>query len=198
MFRLIESLKIQDGQLFHIEYHQERMSRSMKNLFNVAQPVDIAKAIEAANTPTEGLYKCRVIYSDKIHKVEFHPYQKRSVNSIKLVRDNEIEYDHKYEDRKRLNELFDLRGECDDIIIIKNGFVTDASSSNVALLKNGQWYTPSSYLLPGTKRANLIKNGNLVEKEISEDGLFTYEKVCLINAMVDLMEGMIPTEQVVS
>jgi 4-amino-4-deoxychorismate lyase len=124
-------------------------------------------------------------------RIEFHPYQIKIVNSIKIIHDDSIDYSHKYEDRQRLDELYSLRGECDDILIIKNGWVTDAFSSNVAFYKNKKWYTPKSPLLHGTKRAQLLNTGVLIEKEIKEKDVVEYEMICLINAMLDLGEMVV-------
>jgi 4-amino-4-deoxychorismate lyase len=45
---------------------------------------------------------------------------------------------------------------CDDIIIVRNGFVTDASYANLIFRKGDEWFTPATFLLAGTMRAFLL------------------------------------------
>jgi len=96
-----------------------------------------------------------------------------------------------------INELYVQKGECDDIIIAKDGMLTDSSYSNIALLQNGKWYTPTTCLLKGTRREQLIDQGRLVEREISVDDIGKYESVCLINAMMGLGQLRINSSQIV-
>ena len=64
---------------------------------------------------------------------------------------------------RRSDKLMELRGDKDDILIIKNGKVTDTSYANVVLSdKEGKCITPNStYLLHGTRRASLLKSGKI-------------------------------------
>jgi len=77
---------------------------------------------------------------------------------------------------------------CDDIIIVKNGFVTDSFAANILFLDGVQWITPTTPLLNGTKRQFLLDQGIIAEKEIREEDIRTYQKVGLINAMIDFDE----------
>ena len=90
----------------------------------------------------------------------------------------------KYADRDELNRLYEMRGDCDDIIIVKNGMLTDASSANITFLKNGRWYTPAKPLLQGTARARMISEGKLSVLNITADNISDFEAVRLINAML--------------
>ena len=75
-----------------------------------------------------------------------------------MIDNDDICYPYKYTDRDNINRLIELRGDCDDILIIKNGMVTDSSYANVVFRDlNGNWVTPSTFLLPGTIRASSFK-----------------------------------------
>ena len=65
-----------------------------------------------------------------------------------------------------MNSLFQIRQDKDDILIVKNGLLTDTSIANIALYDGNDWYTPLHPLLKGTKRAELLDKGVLKEKEI--------------------------------
>jgi 4-amino-4-deoxychorismate lyase len=93
-------------------------------------------------------------------------------------------------DRKKLQELFGMRGECDGILIIKEGLVTDTSFSNIALLAgDGQWVTPAPPLLPGTMRQSLLDRGRLKEKKVRLEDASLYREARMINCMMDLESG---------
>ena len=66
--------------------------------------------------------------------------------------------------QKKLNSLFQIRQDKDDILIVKNGLLTDTSIANIALYDGNDWYTPLHPLLKGTKRAELLDKGVLKEK----------------------------------
>jgi len=155
---------------------------------------DIIKIPESAAT---GVYKCRVIYNDKSLEIEFIPYIKRKIASLRIIESDSICYPYKYTDRTKINSLFEMRGECDDIIIVKNGMVTDSSYSNLVFrCNNEEWVTPSTFLLPGTRRAGLLKNGVIREVEIPGDDIFKYSEVRLINSMIGIndSEGILISE----
>jgi 4-amino-4-deoxychorismate lyase len=197
MCLLVESIKILDGKAYNVEYHQERLSRSMKDLFGVVSSHDLGELIKVPDNCKNGLYKCRIVYSTEVRAIEYHPYQIGQVNTLKLVCDDEIGYAYKFVDRENLSRLYTMRGTCDDILIIKKGWVTDSFYSNVALYKQGQWHTPSTPLLKGTKREKLIREGILKETAIAETELVSYEKISLINSMLELGDIELPSSSVV-
>jgi 4-amino-4-deoxychorismate lyase len=81
----------------------------------------------------------------------------------------------------------EMRGDCDDILIVKRGMVTDSSYSNVVFRGSyGNWVTPATYLLPGTRRASLIQQGLISETDISINDITKYTELKLINAMMGL------------
>ena len=176
-----EAIKLKDGIFYNLSYHEMRMRRTTQYFFGISYPL----LIEIPEDKMTGLYKCRVVYSDKVHSVEFIPYSFRTVRSLALVKDDSIDYGYKYTDRVRLDTLLTKSG-CDDIIIIKKGCVTDASSSNLVFEDKTGLYTPISYLLRGTKREYLLDKGIIQERVISEEDINKYDSVCLINAMIDL------------
>lgn len=197
MCPLLESLKLKDGVVQNLEYHQARMNRSLAELFPGAPEINLAKAIVLPANCLSGLYKVRVLYGPSVEAVEFSEYQFRVIESLKVVRHESIDYHLKYSDRLILNDLFALRGDCDDVIIVKNGLVTDSFAANLLFFDGGAWFTPERPLLNGTKRQLLLDRGIISEKEIREKDIYNYQKVGLINAMIDFEEmPVIPIEKV--
>ena len=130
-----------------------------------------------------GIVKCKVIYEKEIVEISFKPYIKRPVLSLKLVYDDTLEYHVKYLDRTSLDALFALRGDCDDIIIVKGGLITDTSISNLIFFDGSDWITPAHPLLEGTCRARLITEGKVLLRDITQAQLGQYQGCKLINAM---------------
>jgi len=101
------------------------------------------------------------------------------------VHDDNIDYSEKYLDRELINSLFSKRGDKDDVLIIRNGRVTDTSYCNVAFLSESIWYTPDIPLLEGTRRAQLLQDGIITTKEMPVTEIHNYESCRLFNAMMD-------------
>jgi 4-amino-4-deoxychorismate lyase len=177
----LETIRIKDAQIYNLEYHQERYAKVLYS-YNKKPYARLADYIKA---PSQGLYRCRLLYNtDRIVDVSYSPYVKRDTTTLKLLQSS-IKYDKKFADRAELESLFSKRGLCDDVLIVQNGYITDTTIANIALLKNGVWYTPKKVLLEGTTRQRLLREGRIVEKEITLKELYKYEAVALMNAMID-------------
>jgi len=188
MCPLVESLKLKDGIIQNLEYPQSRMNRSMDELFPDAARINLRTAISIPENCVSGVFKVRVLYGSLVEKIEIEPYTYRTIQSLKVVYHESIDYHLKYTDRQILQELFARRGDCDDIIIIKNGMVTDSFAANLLFYADGKWYTPTTPLLKGTKRQLLLDQGIIFEKEMREADISGFQKVGLINAMIDFEE----------
>jgi len=181
----IETIRLADGQLSNLLYHNERLNRTRWACFAATKEWDLNELIDIPQEVTQGLYKCRVTYGRKIEKIEFEVYQPRVIKSLLLVVDDAIEYGFKFLDRAALQRNFDKRGKADDVLIIKAGLITDTSYANVAFWNGSQWITPDKPLLKGTKRAQLLRDGVIVEQKIRVEDLAVFTHVRLINAMLD-------------
>ena len=188
MSPLVESLKLKDGYLQNMEYHQNRMNQALNELFPESAGIDLEKEITIPEQYKSGIYKVRILYSDTIEKIEIEPYIFRTIQKLKVVYHESIDYHLKFTDRQILQELFAQRGDCDDIIIVKNGFVSDSFAGNLLFFDGETWFTPTTPLLKGTKRQFLLDQGIILEKEIREKDLHSYQKVGIINAMIDFKE----------
>ena len=61
--------------------------------------------------------------------------------------------------------------DVDEVIIEKNGYLTDTTIANIAFFDGKQWFTPEKPLLKGTMRAKLIEEGFLQTKNIKSEEL---------------------------
>ncbi len=181
----IETIRLADGQLSNLLYHNERLNRTRRACFGATKEWDLNRLIDIPQEVTQGLYKCRITYGREIEKIEFEAYQPRVIKSLLLVVDDGIEYGFKFQDREALQRNFDKRGKADDVLIVKEGLITDTSYANVVCWDGSQWVTPNRPLLKGTKRTQLLREGVIIEQKmrVEDLGAFTYAK--LINAMLD-------------
>lgn len=188
MYQLFETIKIFNGEIFNLKYHNRRMNHSRGILFDSSEKIDLSRLIIIPKEFRNGLIKCKVIYSDKIEGIEFSNYRLRNTTSLKIVACNEIEYGHKFLNREIFEEL-KIKSGCSisqEILIVKNGLITDTSISNVVLFNGTKWLTPTKPLLNGTKRASLIDSGLIFEEEIRVKDLHLFTQIKFINAMIDL------------
>lgn len=185
MSLLLESIKLLDGEFYNLSYHEQRMNRSLKILCGVHDFVDLQEFLDDVDRPQTGLYKCRVVYDENSREVEFVPYVPNPINSLRVVEHDRIKYEFKYTDRKLINRLYELRKGCDDILIVKHGFITDSSYANIVFKRGHHWVTPWSALLKGTQRQKLLEENQIEEEDISLEDLSTFESFKLINAMLE-------------
>ena len=189
MSLLFETIRLQDGVLQNIEYHNARLNNSRKSLYKSPEEFDLKQIIQIPSTCMQGLYKCRVTYSKEIKSIDFEPYIPHVIKSLRLIEDNTISYDYKYTNRGSLNKLLTKRERFDEIIIVKKGYITDTSYSNIIFYDGIKWVTPSTPLLRGTMRSFLIDNNMISEMEIKVADLKNFKKARLINAMIPYESG---------
>lgn len=185
----IETIKLQDGKLNNLGYHQQRFEKTRSRELGRRRHPDLRQVIQVPDGLDRGLLKCRVVYGKEIERIEFEPHGKRKVNSLKLVVSDTLSYGYKYFDRSSLDLLLNLKGTCDDILIVKQGCITDSYAANVVFWDGYSWYTPDTPLLPGTMRAALIDQGVIRQIRVTPDDLPKYQMVRLINALNTLQEG---------
>jgi 4-amino-4-deoxychorismate lyase len=189
LLRFIETIKIENGIAHNLDLHLERASKTCFHHFGVRTVLPFDAIInEIRSSHSEGIYKLRIIYAGKIEHYTIEKYEPKIVKTLKIVDGGNIDYSFKYEERMALNKLLDLRGDCDDIIIIKDGYVTDTSFSNLVFSEGEQLFTPSRFLLNGIKRQQLLRDGKIKEKEIKMADINKYSNVFLINSMVDFIQ----------
>lgn len=193
MCLFIETIRIEDGQIYNLDYHTERLNRTRATFWKGVKPIHLCKAISCQSLP--GIQKCRIVYGKEIEEVTYTPYQIRNVQSLRLVTSDDIDYTYKSTNRAALNALFAQRGTADDVLIIKNGYLTDTSIANVAVCDGKDWFTPAAPLLRGTKRAELIDKGLITEKEIPVGELKAYSRIMLFNAMIDWGKIILPVKE---
>lgn len=175
---LFETIKLVDGETFYLSYHLKRMVKSL----GFVPKFDLKQVLK---TDKKGLVRAKVIYhkSGELVKVEFFEYKMREFSEFKLV-NIDFGYDKKYLIR---DDIEAAKGKNDEIIMVKNGLITDTSIANIAVF-DGEWLTPKTPLLNGTTMARLLNEGMLKECNIDVNMLMNAKKFAIMNAMIGFFE----------
>lgn len=186
----IETIRYAEGKLENLAWHNQRMNRTRTSLYGSEDFLDLRELIEIPEMLTSHVYKCRVTYAKQIEEVEWELYKKRSINSLKVVHDETIDYSFKYRQRHDLDRLYSQRKEHDDVLIVRNGYLTDAYVCNIALFDGETWWTPSGPLLKGIQRERLLQDGKVLASPICLKDLRKFTNIRLFNAMMPWSEAI--------
>lgn len=186
----IETIKVTDGIVNNLSYHHQRVFRTIAKMIDLPLP--------QLPDDTKGIMKHRIVYDSmgKLVAVSTNPYIMRPIRSLHIVIDDAIDYSSKYEDRSLLNKLFSMRGDADDILIIKDGYVSDTSYCNIVFENKTGLFTPSTPLLLGTKRQFLLDKGYIKSRSIKREDISDYDAIYLINSMIELGELKITIDHI--
>jgi len=189
MLQLIETICYENGTFHRVPLHEERMNRSRRHFLGVCAPILLTQALEVPGNLKNRKVRCRVTYSEAIENIDYEAYTIKNIQSLKLVNGGSIDYSYKYKNRDSLNRLLEERGKQDEILIVRNGFITDTSFTNIVLLQNGYWYTPALPLLTGTRRTDYLFQRKIFPRNIRQEELKYYEEARLINAMRSMKDS---------
>ena len=184
-----ETIQVLEGKLQNLEFHQERFERTRSEVLGLKGHPLLGEVIQVPDGLDRGVLKCRLIYHKEVVRIEYEPYRAHQVRSLKLIHADSIAYGFKSTDRGELEALFHQRGTCDDILVVKNAYITDSYYANVIFWNGEAWETPDTPLLPGTMRASLLRKGVIRECRITIEDLAGYQKLKLINAMNNFQDS---------
>ena len=176
-----ETIRLQDGVIHNIKYHNHRLNQTRKALYNATAKIDILNHL--SNLPAHGLHKIKITYSDTIMDISIQPYKPKQITDFLCI-NTDIDYSYKYTNRDELNDLTKNLKPNQEIIIIKDNLITDTSIANIALYIDNQWFTPATPLLAGTTRARLLNQGQIKTAHLYTKDLGKADSIALMNAMI--------------
>jgi len=175
-----ETIKVQNGKLLNLKYHQQRVDYTREFLgFN--ERLELKE--DSFDLPQLGEFRLRVDYYEDIKSSTCKALTCRTFKEFKIV-ESDISYGYKYSNREKLDYL---KVDEKEIIIVKDGLLTDTTIANIALHVNGIWFTPRVPLLKGTTRARLIDEGFLRCEDLSIKDLEIAQKFAIMNALNDFI-----------
>jgi len=191
---LIETIRIQNGRVRNIEYHNRRCNSSRKALFGSKNNLDLRPVIDATQVKSPEV-KCRITYDQEIKNVEYESYTFLPIKSLAYIEIGNFNYSFKFANRKALDQFYNQRGDKDDILMLKNRMITDTYYANVALLKDEKWFTPRNPLLKGTCRERLLHIGKIIESEMHIDQIESFDAITTFNSMIPFKRIVIPIQK---
>lgn len=184
MSQFIESIKIEDQEIFLLDHHQKRVNATFAH-FGKEGAIDLKKIYQNLQHDEDGLFKLKITYSlDKKFRTVMIPYAIPEILNFQLVENNSYDYSFKFEDRHELEKM-KMKAKAEEIIIVKNNHITDTSFSNLLFKRGKDWYTPSTYLLNGVQRQYLLSRKKIKEAEITMQNIKEFSHFQLINALND-------------
>lgn len=184
MSQFIESIKVEDKEIFLLDLHQKRVNTTFAH-FGKEGSLDLAKIFKDLEHDEDGLYKLKITYDlNKKFRTQLIPYAISEIANFQLVENNGYDYSFKFEDRKEF-ERMKIKAKSSEIIIVKNNHITDTSFSNILFKKEKDWFTPTTFLLNGTQRTHLLKTKKIKEAVITMQNIKDYSHFQIINSMND-------------
>lgn len=173
-----ETLKVKDGKILNLKYHQKRVDKT-RDFFGFKGKLELEE--NSFNLPQKGEFRLRIDYSKEIKSFTCKEFTCREFKEFRVLK-SDIEYDYKYANR---DELDALKTDEKEIIIVKNGLITDTTIANIAIRVESDWLTPKTPLLKGTTRARLVDEGFLKCADLTLEDLEKAENFAIMNALID-------------
>ncbi|MGI6369383.1 MAG: hypothetical protein GX372_07925 [Ignavibacteria bacterium] len=184
MSQFIETIRLENGVLHSLNYHQERVNKTFLQFFKTSSSFSLEKVISKNKLPQQGLFKLRIVYDALQQSIEFAEYIRAKFNSYKLVEiDNNFRYSFKSTDRKLFDKISQEADKNTLPILIQNKNVSDSVFSNLIFEKNGKLYSPNTPLLFGTMLSQTLLQHKINMITIKEDEIKNFDYIYPINAM---------------
>lgn len=107
------------------------------------------------------------------------------VASVRSDPDNRLLY-HKTSRREMYEDERRKRPDCGEVVFFNSrGELAEGSYNNIVLKRDGRLVTPplESGLLPGVLRSELLENGDIAEKILYGEDLFSAEEIWVVNSL---------------
>lgn len=183
MCQWIESIALNNGVLENLHYHQRRLNTTL-SAFRSTVAISLDVLLNGCDLPQRGYFKVRLLYSTQgVEELSWSEYTPHVWSEFYIVHVDNLGYNYKFSDRSQLEQLKEGLGSV-EVIIVKEGLVTDTTYSNLVFHRSGEWFTPSSPLLKGTQRDYLLEHEKIKEVSISVEDLTSYDSFKMINAMM--------------
>ena len=195
MTQYVETIRLQGGRFHLLPLHQQRMAATIREVYGEQIPLpDLGEALRAVALPSDsGIYNCRVVYDSAIRLTELAPYTPRTISSLRIVTaPAALDYHLKNTDRSALAALAAEKGECDEVIIVREGLITDTSYTNLLFKSEKGLFTPRSPLLAGTMLRHLLDSGLVTEFDLTPADILPGNSLGITHAI--MINAMLPPD----
>lgn len=197
-FQLLESLLLQDGEIFLLEEHLNRLKNSAEYFGFPLHLESLRHSLaQHAGQYITGDFKVRLLLDENGDlELESQPISqsntpiKAALADIPIDKNNPFFY-HKTTNRAMYSNFQQKYPNVFDVLLWnQDGELTEFTNGNVVLEIDDQKWTPpaSSGLLAGTFRECLLNNGEIGEKVLTIDDLKKCTKIWFINSVRKWLE----------
>jgi para-aminobenzoate synthetase / 4-amino-4-deoxychorismate lyase len=202
-FKLFETLLIDNGALMRLEAHLERLKESA-GFFGFNYNESATREVLIRSAQKSGKDRCRIklmLSWDGAADVEIHslpvlPAQLGFVIAVERTESTDPLLRHKTTARKLYDDILDrLKSRptvFDALFFNERGELTEGARTNVFLVKDGVWLTPSieSGLLNGVMRREVLNSHQVREQKLYQEDLIKADEVYLSNSLRGLVRAV--------
>ncbi|MFJ7928623.1 aminodeoxychorismate synthase component I [Peribacillus sp. NPDC096448] len=192
-YKLLESIKLSDGEYYLLNDHIDRMKRSAEYFDYRFSELHLRDRLQKYAELNHGaLQKVRVLLQENGEiEVSGQPIKPLDPEFTAILAEAPISSANPFLFHKTTNrdvyEGFQMNNPDFQDILLWNeeGFITEFTNGNVVVKINGDLYTPpvEAGLLAGTFRQELIRKKEIKEKPISKADLNNAEEIWFINSV---------------
>jgi para-aminobenzoate synthetase/4-amino-4-deoxychorismate lyase len=191
-FRLIESLRLENGVYPLLDRHLTRLTASADYFGFVCDPGKIRVALAECAVHTTGVGKVRLLLSgdggieltsEKL--TEGTEPLRVGISPIRADSGNPFCY-HKTTRREKLTAARSSRPDCDEVLLLnEHEQLTEGSYHTLVVKLDGRFVTPPLFcgLLPGVLREDLLARGEIVEQVLVAADLGRADELWLVNSV---------------
>jgi para-aminobenzoate synthetase/4-amino-4-deoxychorismate lyase len=192
-FELLETMRMQDGEVARIERHVRRINESAEYFGRVAPGPALREALtQCARSFSRGSHRIRALASEtgavrlQTSPLDTAPSHPLFALAERVVDSEDVMLFHKTTSRERYDAERAARPDLFDILYTnERRELTEFTRGNLVLELDGERFTPprASGLLAGTFREQLLELGEIAERVLYEADLRRATRVWLINSV---------------
>ncbi len=206
-FSLIETMRMENGEIYLLDLHMERLIDSSKYFDLICPLKHIKTDLKMLNRKREtGLFKIRLVLDQQgNYKIQINPIKGSPKKPVLLLKISEKRMNsadlwlyHKTTNRTLYDTELNLaikQGYDEVLFINERGEISEGSISNIFIQQSGQLVTPhqKAGLLKGTLRQSLLDNKECYETILKEQDILNAEKIFIGNSVMGLVEAELVT-----
>lgn len=181
MYPFIETIKLIDGKIRNIEFHNARVQNTFMRFYPNHPPHDLSSILNQFGGISNG--NIRILYNSERLQFSMSTIFSSKTKHYMLLESPKLRYDYKYYDRLSLVLTQQQNDNHIEPVFCRNGMITDTSKANLIFREGRKWYTPDTFLLNGCMRQSLLSLGYIQSTPIHRSELYRFNSFKPINAL---------------